>query len=195
MHDLSFSTEFETSDEVKVSISDQFEMITRPFRIADGVTLQPGDYDFTSYTTSYTLGAQRKISGTVSLRVGDFWSGKNTALEFSGARIELSPQLSLEPAYSINKVELPEGDFETELGRLRVTYTLSPRMYVSGLVQYDSNANSFSTNLRFRWEWAPSSELFVVYSDDRNTSPFGDPNSFETRNRGFAIKFNKLFQI
>lgn len=194
-HDLSFSTEFETSDEFKVSISDQFEMITRPFRIADGVVLETGDYDFTSYTTSYTLGAQRKISGTVSLRVGDFWSGKITALEFSGARIELSPQLSLEPAYSINKVELPEGDFETELGRVRVTYTLSPRMYVSGLVQYDSNANSFSTNLRFRWEWAPSSELFVVYSDDRNTSPFGDPNSFETRNRGFAIKFNKLFQI
>ncbi len=194
-HDLSFSTEFESSDEIKVSVSDQFEMITRPFRIASGVILQPGEYDFTSYMASYTLGAQRKVSGTVSLRVGDFWSGKNTALEFSGARIELSPQLSLEPAYSINNVELPEGDFNTELGRLRVTYTLSPRMYVSGLVQYDSNAKSFSTNLRFRWEWAPSSELFVVYSDDRDTSPFGDPNTFETRNRGFAIKFNKLFQI
>lgn len=194
-HDLSFSTEFETSDEFKVSVSDQFEMITRPFKIADGVILKPGDYDFTSYVAAYTLGAQRKVSGTVSLRVGDFWSGKNTALEFSGARIELTPQLSLEPAYSINKVELPEGDFDTELGRLRLTYTLSPRMYVSGLVQYDSNASSFSTNLRFRWEWAPSSELFLVYSDDRDTSPFGDPNSFETRNRGFAIKFNKLFQI
>ena len=68
-------------------------------------------------------------------------------------------------------------------------------MYVSGLLQYDSNSDSFSTNFRFRREWAPSSELFVVYSDDRDTSPFSDPNSFEIRNRGFAIKFNKLFQI
>jgi len=194
-HDLSFSTEFETSDEFKLSVSDQFEMLTRPFKIADGVTLKPGDYDFSSYKASYTLGAQRKVSGTVSLRAGEFWGGTNTALEFSGARIELSPQLSLEPAYSINKVELPEGDFDTELGRLRLTYTISPRMYVSGLLQYDSNTDSFSTNFRFRWEWAPSSELFVVYSDDRDTSPFGDPNSFEVRNRGFAIKFNKLFQI
>lgn len=194
-HDLSFSTEFETSDEFKLSLSNQFEMLTRPFKIAAGVILKPADYDFTSYQASYTLGAQRKVSGTVSLRVGDFWSGTNTALEFSGARIELSPQLSLEPAYAINKVKLPEGDFDTELGRLRLTYTISPRMYVSGLLQYDSNAGSFSTNFRFRWEWAPSSELFVVYSDDRDTSPFGDPNSFEVRNRGFAIKFNKLFQI
>ena len=194
-HDLSFTTEFETSDEITVSISDQFELLTRPFRIASGVTLSTGKYDFTSYTASYTLGAQRKVSGQFSLRVGDFWGGTNTAFEYSAGRIELTPQLSIEPAYAINKVKLPEGDFRTELGRIRVTYTLSPRMYVSGLVQYDSNAQSFSTNFRFRWEWAPSSELFVVYSDDRNTKPFGNPNGFETNNRGFAIKINRLFQI
>ena len=194
-HGLSFTTEFESSDQFIVSISDEFEMLTRPFSIAKGVTLLPGKFDFTSYETSYRLGTQRKISGRLSLRVGDFWSGKNTAIGISSGRIELSPQLSLEPSYSINKVELPEGDFRTELSRLRVTYTLSPRMYVGGLVQYDSNAKSFSTNFRFRWEWAPGSELFVVYSDDRDTSPFGDPNSFELRNRGLAIKFNRLFQI
>ena len=92
-------------------------------------------------------------------------------------------------------MKLPEGDFQTELSRVRLTYTFSPRMYFSGLMQYDSNASSFSTNFRFRWEWAPSSELFIVYSDDRDTSPFGDPRSFELRNRGWAIKINRLFQI
>ncbi len=194
-HGLSFTTEFESSDQFIVSISDEFEMLTQPFSIAKGISLLPGKFDFTSYETSYRLGTQRKISGRLSLRVGDFWNGENTAIGISSGRIELSPQLSLEPSYSINKVELPEGDFRTELGKLRVTYTLSPRMYVGGLVQYDSNAKSFSTNFRFRWEWAPGSELFVVYSDDRDTSPFGDPNSFELRNRGLAIKFNRLFQI
>ena len=194
-HGLSFTTEFESSDQLNVSVSDEFEMLTRPFQIAKGVTLQPGKYDFTSYEASYRLGTQRKVSGQLSLRVGDFWSGKNTAIGISGGRIELSPQLSLEPSYSINRVELPEGDFRTELGRMRITYTLSPRMYVGGLVQYDSNAKSFSTNFRFRWEWAPGSELFVVYSDDRDTDPFGNPNSMELRNRGLAIKFNRLFQI
>ena len=194
-HELSFTMEFEEGDQFDVSVTDQFEMLRVPFRIAPGVILQPGDYDFTSYETSYRWGTQRRFSGTLSLRMGDFWSGENTAIGFSGGRIELSPQLSIEPSYALNKVELPEGDFRTELGRLRTTYTISPRMYFSGLVQYDSRANSFSTNFRFRWEWAPGSELFVVYSDDRDTDPFMNPSSMELRNRGWAIKINRLFQI
>ena len=194
-HELSFTTEFEEGDELEFSVTDQFEMLRVPFRIAPGVILQPGDYDFTSYEASYRWGTQRKFSGTLSLRMGDFWSGENNAISFSGGRIELSPQLSIEPSYALNKVELPEGDFRTELGRFRVTYTISPRMYFSGLVQYDSRASSFSTNFRFRWEWAPGSELFVVYSDDRDTDPFMNPSSMQLRNRGWAIKINRLFQI
>jgi hypothetical protein len=194
-HGISLTTEFEEGDSINFSVSDEFEMLSRPFQIASGITLQTGKYDFTSYSANYRLGTQRKFSGLFSLRVGDFWSGTNSAIGLSAGRIELSPQLSIEPSYSFNKVKLPEGDFRTELGRLRITYTLSPRMYVGGLVQYDSNSKSVSTNFRFRWEWAPGSELFVVYSDDRDTKPFGDPHSFELRNRGLSIKFNRLFQI
>lgn len=194
-HQLIFNTEFESSDQFQILVSDDFEMLTRPFAISRDVSLQPGDFDFTSYEVSYHFGAQRRFSGRFSVRLGDFWSGENTAFSYDTGRIELSPQLSIEPGYSINQVKLPEGDFQTELGRVRLTYTFSPRMYFSGLVQYDSNASSFSTNFRFRWEWAPSSELFIVYSDDRDTSPFGDPRSFELRNRGWAIKINRLFQI
>jgi len=194
-HQISLTTEFENSDQLKISASDEFEMLTEPFTISNGVILQPGKYDFTSYLVSYDFGRQRPVSGLISFRAGDFWSGTNTAISISGGRIELSPQLSLEPSYSVNKVELPEGDFRTELGRLRFTYTVTPRMYLSGLVQYNSTASSFSTNFRFRWEWAPGSELFIVYSDDRDTDPFGNPNSLELRNRGLVIKVNRLFQI
>lgn len=194
-HGLSFTTEFEQGDAFAINFSDEFEMITQPFRIAPGVTLQPGEYDFSSYEVSYLWGTQRDFSGRLSYRGGDFWSGTNEAIGFSTGRIELSPQLSVEPSYSYNRVKLPEGDFRTELGRVRVTYTITPRMYFSGLVQYNSTQTSFSTNFRFRWEWAPGSELFVVYSDDRDTNPFDRPDSFELRNRGWAIKFNRLFQI
>jgi len=194
-HELSFTTEFEEGDSIDIAAIDQFEMITRPFNIAPNVTLLPGEYNFTSYELAYGIGTQRRFSGQVSLRFGEFWSGTNTAIGLSSGRLELSPQLSIEPSYSFNKVELPEGDFSTELGRFRVTYTITPRMYFSGLIQYDSLASSFSSNLRFRWEWAPGSELFVVYSDDRNTNPFGNPDSFELRNRGLTLKFNRLFQI
>ena len=193
--ELSFTAEFEEGDQFNLSMSDEFEMLSKAFRIAPNVILKPGDYNFKSYAASYRWGTQRRFSGSLSLRGGDFWNGTNTAIGFSSGRIELSPQLSLEPSYSYNQIELPEGDFRTELGRVRVTYTLSPRMYFSGLVQYNSTQSSLSTNFRFRWEWAPGSEIFVVYSDDRDTNPFDRPDSFELRNRGWAIKINRLFQI
>ncbi|MDD9958340.1 MAG: DUF5916 domain-containing protein [Gammaproteobacteria bacterium] len=194
-HGFNFTTEFEQGDAFRISLNDEFEMLDTPFRIASDVVLQPGKYDFSSYEVSYLWGTQRDFSGRLSYRGGDFWSGTNEAFGFSAGRIELSPQLSVEPSYSFNKVKLPEGDFRTELGRVRVTYTISPRMYFSGLMQYNSTQSSFSTNFRFRWEWAPGSELFVVYSDDRDTNPFDRPDSFELRNRGWAVKINRLFQI
>lgn len=194
-HELIFNTQFENGDQFRATTRDEFEMLTRGFQIAPKVSLLPGTYDFSSHEISYSLGPQRNVSGRLSYRFGDFWSGTNSAIGISGGSIELSPQLSVEPSYSFNEVKLPEGNFRTELGRFRVTYTISPRMYFSGLVQYNSTQNSLSSNLRFRWQWSPGSELFIVYSDDRDTNPFDRPDSFELRNQGWAIKINKLFQI
>ena len=42
-------------------------------------------------------------------------------------------------------------------------------MFASALLQYNSTDRSFSSNLRFRWEYQPGSELFVVYTDERDT--------------------------
>ena len=61
-------------------------------------------------------------------------------------------------------------------------------MFFNGLVQYNSSGDSLSTNLRLPWEHTPGSELFVVYTDDRDTDPLL-PNCFsELRNRGFVAK-------
>ena len=73
-----------------------------------------------------------------------------------------------------------------------VTYTFTPRMFVSGLVQYNSSSDLLGTNLRFRWEYQPGSELFVVYNDQRDTVTRGYP---ELENRALVIKINRLFRF
>ena len=65
-------------------------------------------------------------------------------------------------------------------------------MFASGLVQYSSNDRVFSSNLRFRWEYLPGSELFVVYTDERDTAYPGFP---ELENRAFVVKINRLLPI
>lgn len=104
----------------------------------------------------------------------------------------LLKQWSLEPTVSINDVRLPAGAFTTTVLRTRSDYAFTPRMFFSALVQYSSNDNLFSSNLRLRWEYLPGSELFMVYTDERDTLAPGYP---ALRNRAFVVKINRLFRF
>ena len=68
-------------------------------------------------------------------------------------------------------------------------------MFLSGLVQHNSSRDTFSTNFRFRWEWSPGSELFIVYTEDLDTDPLMPDRTTDLRNRGLVIKINRLLQL
>ena len=103
--------------------------------------------------------------------------------------------MSIEPSISVNRIALPGGRFTTKLATTRFTYTFTPRMFFSGLLQYNSSRDVLSTNLRLRWEYSPGSELFVVYTEDRETDPLLPNRYTELRNRGFVVKLNRLFRF
>jgi hypothetical protein len=188
----SFTTEFETSDQFSVDATNNYELLVDRFDIAEDVAIPVGSYDFSDITVRYAFGQQRRVSGTVSLQRGGFFDGTITAVGYSGGRVSILKQLSVEPSVSINRVELPHGSFTTQVTRARTDYAFSPRMFASGLVQYASAERAFSTNLRFRWEYLPGSELFVVYTDERDTLRRGFPG---LENRAFVVKMNRLLQF
>ena len=132
------------------------------------------------------------MSGSVSLEHGTFYNGHKTALTMSQGRINPSSQLSIEPRYVVNWVDLQQGSFTTHLVGSRITYTMTPLMFTSALVQYNSARHAVSTNVRLRWEYQPGSELFVVYNEERNTSLRGFP---DLSNRALIIKINRLFRL
>ena len=127
------------------------------------------------------------------MRRGSFWGGSKTAVGYRQGRVNITPQFSVEPSLSFNRVSLPFGSFTTNLAGSRVTYTITPQMFVSALVQYNSSANDADTNLRFRWEYQPGSELFVVYNETRDTNRrHGFPN---IQTRALIVKMNWLFRF
>jgi hypothetical protein len=192
---LGFSAEFENSDTVGLSVADNYEFLLEPFSPGPGVTLSGGGYGFRDIEATYTRGSQHALNGTVTARVGEYFNGDIRSIGFSRARVEITPQFTVEPSVSVNWIDTPTGSFRADLIVSRVTYTLTPRMFVSALAQYNSNSDAISNNFRLRWEYSPGSELFVVYSEDRNTNPLM-PNRFsELRNRGFVVKVNRLFRF
>ena len=187
-----FEIEFESSDRFDVGYTRSYELLEQPFRIAPGVTIPVGGYSFEDVRASFGLGQHRRFSGTLSAQHGDFFSGERTSVGFSGGHLELTPQFSVEPSISFNQIDLPEGRFTARLATTRTTYTVTPLMFVSALLQYNSSNDSLSTNVRLRWEFLPGSELFVVYNEQRDTLARRFP---ELDNRALIIKINRLFQF
>ena len=187
-----FGIEFESSDAFDVSVDRNYELLKEPFPIAPGVAIPIGGYSFQDVRTSFSFGQQRRFSGRVSAQHGSFFSGERTSLGFTGGRLEVTQQLSVEPSVSVNWVDLAEGSFTTELVTARTTYSVTPLMFVSALVQYNSSNRSLGANIRLRWEYQPGSELFVVYDEQRDTMIRGYP---ELDTRAFIIKITRLFRF
>ena len=187
-----FGIEFENTDLFGIGFSDTFEFLERPFLITPGVTLPVGGYDFQDVSVSYTVGQRRRLQGNISVQHGTFFSGEKTTVGFGRGRFKVTPQVSVEPSLSLNWVDLPEGSFRTELIQSRITYTPTPRMFFTGFLQYNSSNDTIGTNLRLRWEYQPGSELFVVYTDERDTLTRTFP---EIINRAFTVKVTRLFRF
>ena len=183
--------EFQNSDKLSAQYQSSYEFLERPFSVG-GVTIPTGGYGFRDALVSVFLGTQRRFTGTFTLQRGGYYSGEKTSFGFGGGRLQMTPRLSLAPGASINWVDLREGSFTQMVVSNRATYTATPRMFFSGLLQYGSAARSLSSNLRLRWEYRPGSELFVVYTDERDTRLRGYPY---LTNRAFVVKINRLFRF
>ncbi len=187
-----FQIDFESSDALQVQFTHGYEHLPFAFRVSDGVVIPSGGYDTDALRVSMTFGQQRPMSGNVAVERSQFYGGHRWSYGYSRGRINIHPQLSIEPGVSMNHVSTPFGDFTTQLVTSRVTYTATPLMFVSGLVQYNDSQGVLSTNVRLRWEYQPGSELFVVYSDGRTTTSAGFP---ALQNRSLVVKLNRLFRF
>ena len=192
-----FETEFETSDVLTFTATDNYELLVAPFTPPGAIFAIPvGGYRFADAQVAYAIGQQRRINGQVAVKRGTYFDGDLTTVGLSQGRIAVLPQMSVEPIVSFNWIDTPYGTFRTNLAVTRVNYAFNPRMFFSGLLQHNSADNSFSSNLRLRWEYSAGSELFVVYTDDRDvTGGLRPDRGWDLRNRGFVVKFNRLFRF
>ena len=169
-----------------------YEFLPAPFAISPGIRLPVGGYDFDNVKVAFNMGQQHRFGFNTSAEYGTFYNGHKTTLSVSRGRMSLTPRLSVEPTYTLNNVDLEQGSFVTHLSGTRVTYTMTPLMFVSALTQYNSASNAVSANVRLRWEYRPGSELFVVFNEERNTLA---PRLPSLSGRALIVKVNRLFRL
>jgi hypothetical protein len=128
--------------EIETSGRDQFharlystdEGLREEFEIWHGVVLPAGFYSFDEYELRIGSGNQRKLSGFVELRQGDFYSGERTRIN---TQIAWRPNRHFRTVveYEYNDVTLPEGDFIARLARLTLEAAFSSKLSWVNLIQ------------------------------------------------------------
>ena len=191
-----FNVEFNNSDTFNVEANANYDLLVTPFRPAGGVPIPIGGYHYNDAQISYGMGQQRRFSGSIGAQLGEYYNGTIKAITLSGARYAILKQFSIEPRLTLTRIDLPNGGFTTRQLGARTDYGFSPRMFASALLQYSSADRTFSSNVRFRWEYRPGSEFFVVWTDEQDTHPL-EPRrgSIALRNRAFVVKMTRLFRF
>src|SRR5690606_11567996 len=185
-----FNVELDNSDQFTLQATRTFERLDDPFDVTGDLVIAPGAYTFIEYRASYDFGPQRALSGNVSVNWGEFYDGSLTTIGLNRSRIVVSDRLSLEPGISVNFIDVPAGSATRAVTRLRADYAFTPRMFASALVQYGTEERTLSSNVRFRWEYQPGSELFVVWTDERDTRRGGSG----LQNRALVLKVTRLLR-
>jgi hypothetical protein len=166
--------EFQTEAELQSGDSLQFtarrtqEYLPQPFEITDGIVLPIRRYDWGSVQVDLETFDGRRVSGSLSLEVGGFYTGTRRALEAS-TTVLAGRHLSLSPAYEINDIALAEGAFRTHLVGLRADVSLTRNLLTSAFLQYNSEGDLASLQLRANYIIRNLDNLYVVYNETRFT--------------------------
>lgn len=160
----------ESGDEVSFEFGWNTERLRDEFEISDGVVLPVGRYDNFDWTLSAETAGRRVISGQASVTHGGFWSGDRTRWRGS-ATVRPATGVSAEAEVVRNDVDLPQGEFTTNVYRVIGEWHPSPWLSVTQNWQYDDLSDVLGLQGRLRWIVEPGNELYVVYTHNWRSRP------------------------
>jgi len=184
------------SDQGRLRVHATKEALTEPFVIwekgADQVVVPAGTYTFDEAEINASTGAQRTFWGELSYRAGDYFNGERERIGF-GIGWRPSNHFQLTVNYDFNDVELPTGNFNTRLARLRADVIFSATMSWSTLLQYDNVTESMGINTRLHWIPEAGREAFIVLN--HNLQDLDLDNRFKSAAADLALKLNYTFRF
>jgi hypothetical protein len=181
---------FESDDEVFWSVGGQFDSPDEEFEISDGVIIPSGRYWWHYHRLGFETASKRPIAADFVYRVGDFYEGTRDGYSLD---VDLKPvkHLFFSLGYDLNKVRLPQGDFETRLGRIRTQLNFTPDLIWYHLLQYDNVSDTVGYNSRVVWEFQPGARIFLVLNQgyDRQHSTLRLEESMLTVKLSASFRF------
>ena len=136
-----------------------------PFEIARGVIIPVGEYEYYLNFTRIDTSDSRPIKLLLRSRVGEFFDGEQIDIS---VKIEWRPNPHFFASIlhrNIN-VNLPQGDFDIEIDRLKLDTLFNPKLSWSNFLQHESETHLITLNSQLRWIVTPGTELTLTLNHD-----------------------------
>ena len=166
------------------------EEVLTPFEIVPGVEVPAGTYDDEEGRWIINTDMAAWLSLRLTFTHGGFFGG-NRVGTVTQLKFRLQETFSADLNWEWNDIDLPGGDFVTNLARLRLNYSFTPKMFLQSLIQYNDRDDLWSMNLRYGWLQSANAGLFLVYNDTRGIESMRDTIS----DRSVLLKFSWLFDL
>lgn len=161
---------FHNSTFVEVGVNPNVEVIRTPFPINSrrNIRIVPGRYEFNENFILWRTNGSAPVSFNGRYSNGDFYNGYRRAYEW-GTTVRTNQHFNVSGSVSFNDIDLPQGAFTTTLLTGRVNYFLNTKMFLNALLQYNTDARQWSSNVRFNLIHRPLSDFFFVYNERRDS--------------------------
>jgi Domain of unknown function (DUF5916)/Carbohydrate family 9 binding domain-like len=163
--------QFQNGSNAEVGVNASTEVLTVPFQINTrrNVIVPPGRYDFFEWFSSGRTSTAAPTSVNWRWSTGRFYDGYKHSTQIGGT-VRPNARLTASMVVSWNGISLKGGQYSTNLITTRVDYAFSTRTFLNALVQYNTDARQWSSNVRFNVIHRPLSDFFFVYNERHDTT-------------------------
>ncbi|MEM1205924.1 MAG: DUF5916 domain-containing protein [Acidobacteriota bacterium] len=167
------------------------ERLAEPFEIFDGVVIPAGEYDWTQLGIYAETASGLTLAGSGFVVFGDFYDGRRVTSELT-LTWRPSRFFRSELTWLRSDVDLPAGDFEIQVWRQRLGFSITPDLGFDAFLQHNDARDALTMNFRVNWHYRPGSDLFLVYNQGWDAPSFSD---LERRDRQAIFKATYLWKL
>jgi len=163
---LAFTTR--SGEQFEIALHRRGERLYEPFELFEGVEIPPGEYWYWRWGVEFDTFTARRLSGSVEVGGGDFYSGEQRSVALSG-RWRMSKHLTLQGDWEHNLISLDTDEFSVQEAALRADYAFTPSLFGSVATQWNNEDDEAIVNFRLDWIPEPGSVLYFVINQNAAT--------------------------